>query len=407
MTCASQVESIGSMTSPCVAGCGLRAPRVRTMIADRITASQRMAAGQECQVRLDSVPDRDASGRIAHLIGLSISGTVRLTTSTTTNDAVPAYEVNGKFSNFFLEDVSGHQYLAAVDGRSMVDDVFFRNYHLGPNGVGNAGLATNIGTAQDNDVAVDFFFPFLSLHPKGMSLRGAIPLKAIKDRGDQALRFTVAALSGYTSVTDNGWQGTVTVFAHLVYLPLEYIDSGWQLEHYTLDDSSGKLRHADRIHEYAIIRGLGDEDIDLDGYAGISLQTGNDTLISAYSYTELLERNTRILASDLYADSTDAPVNYQNGSTYAILIPRSFRRPNMAAGPVTFNYATRNAANTRYLHRTILCQTKHRATELGRAVFRCGCGPEDGIRAQAVDENMMPTRTVVDPAAAFVLTNMA
>ncbi len=400
--CNGPVEGIGALTSPCAKGCGVRAPIVRRILADRVSVTSRMAAGQQVNFRLDSVPNRDSHQRIAHLIGFEIQGTLRLATTDTTNDAVPAYSCMAKLGNIFLEDVSGHQSLAAVDGRNLIDDRYFRNLSAGLLGVGCAGLAADVGAAQNNDLDWRLFFPFT---PMQGGLRGAIPLKAVKDRGESAFRATVASLPDtYTNVTDSGFTGTVNVFAIVAYLPAMLADSGWQLESYTEDDTSGRLRHADRMHEYIVIRPYeSDSNIDLTGYAGVTVQAGNDTIVSAYTSNNMSERDLLVLYSDLDSDLPSAGIN-DNSNGAVQLIPRAKSRKAMAAGPVTYNYATRADSTTRYLHRTVLCQNAHRMTELGRSVMGCSPTP-DKVKFETVNDKMGPEKLSRDPGATVIMTS--
>lgn len=405
-TCAPM--SVGSVTSPCVAGCGERAPIVRKVLADRVSVAQRMGLGQQVNIRMDSIPLKDSKGRIAHVVGVSFDGSIDVVTDTTTNEAVPAEQLYSKFGSIWLSDVSGHAYLAGIDGRGLTSDVWFRNFRLGPNGIGNAGLGANIGTGQSNVLPFNLFFPFVSL--RAPSLRGAIPLAAIVKRGVDAFRFTVTALvGGYTNITDGGFDGSyMNVWLHIVYLDALYVDGGWQLERYTQDGSSGSLRHADRLHEYAVTYPYEDEDanVDLTGYAGITFQIGNDVTIKALSAAEMVERNARIIEADLEAVQSDLPQETTGTALYQWL-PRAKTRKAMGAGVVAYDYATRSDTETTYLHRTVMCQKANRVREIASTVFGCGCEDVDTkTHAQPTDENGNPTSMRQDPAAALVMTHL-
>lgn len=398
-------DSIGSLTSPCQGGCGQRPPMARPFLVDRIQVANRASSvGDEVQVRLDACPSRDSKGRVAMVTGVSFRATVSLTTTDTTNEEVPGYQLFSKFGQIFLEDVSGHMYLAAVDGRNLIDDKFFRNGRLGPEGVGSLGLAADIGTAQANSVAVNLFFPFGALRGRS-SLKNAIPLEAIRQRGPQALRFQVASMAGtFTNVTDSGFTGTIYAYLHVVYLPFSDVNAAWQLENYTEDDQSGRLRHADRIHEYIVNRPYAEDGFDLTSYDGYNVQVGDFQTIRSLTDTEMRQFDTAVWARDLYAVPGDSDSLWGDATApadggYRFVVPPANKRLAMGSGVVTFNYATRGDSSTRYLHRTILCQNAFRAAEITRAVKDCGCKAHPVQKPMLVDEESRPVSGKVDPAA--------
>lgn len=405
MSCAT-ADGIGALTTPCQGGCGPKGPTRRYYLADRIDAATRMTAGQVVRAKFDGAPLRDTKGRIAHVTGFSLIGTLRLTTTTTTNEAVPGYQTLAKFSNFFLEDVSGWQYFSGnVDGRNLIDDVFMRNLRLTDRGVGSDGLEADVGTAQANDITIRLHHEFTPQDAFNPSLRGAIPLKALTDKTD-ALRFTVGALpESYTGVTDSGFQGTFELWLHLVYLDSMLAEPGWQLEYYQQTDTSGRLRHADRMHEYIAVRPMPEDDgsRDLSGYAGITVQNGDDVVVKSYSASDMNNMRENVFSTDIYSRPSDLPQLLTETIQYFMLVPRSRTKRGMPSGVVTYQYTSRSDSTTDYLHRTVACQNGNRAKELTRSVFGCQGDVDKVVDAVPVNDRGQPTTTAVDPGATLVV----
>lgn len=406
MTCTT--ASVGSLTSPCRQGCGNNAPIVRKVIADRIPVASRAQIGQTVNVKMDGVPSRDASGRIAHVVGFDLRGThhVSVPSGSSLTLVERSYAAAARIANIFLEDATGHMPLAGLpDGRALINDVYARHYRvpMGP-GVVPEPVGVDAGTLDDpSGTEFAIYFPFTPLDQA--TLRGAIPLSALKARGEGAFRFDIQSLTG--AAVDNGMSGTLTVRLHLVYLSSLYADSGWQLEHYTQDDTSGALRHSDRRHEYIALRRYPNpfaipDSFAEDGYQGITVQTGSDVVVAAHSSDEMLARADSLRMSALDArpgeqaawfdpnGNLGGPLFYQpDPDAFVPLIGRARTRRAMAAGPVTYNYAARSASNTGYLHRTVLCQSERRISEITRAQFGCGCSQGE-VSMLPVDEGGRP-----------------
>jgi hypothetical protein len=417
-------------------GCGRNAPPRFPVIMDRLPADTRVRNGQECVPDLRGVQTPDPLGRHAHVAGIKVEGTYRLTVPGATNDAIEAREMLALIGDIHLEDVSGWKYLSGgIDGRSLRDDVFFRTYSLDGETEASGGLESNAGIAT-YDVPVSLTFPLIrNVDAKGnpQDWQGLIPLAALQARkgsfkfkaGSTALAVDGAAATG---VTFTGFQGTVTVTFDLVWLPEVLFPPQWGLEHYTEDGLSGSLRYADRITEYAAVRHFGDDDGSelIDDYDGISISVGGVDLADSLSLAEHVRKDAWIIrgqhhgASGLVArfdglgsaylslpmrfPSADVPgigdpTSLQPDDANALmLVPQQRYREMMAAGRIGFRFASRTRETTRILHRTISCIDPMR---VAKVLESAACGSSRDVRkVTSSGEIVKPTG-----GAATVVTN--
>lgn len=414
------IDSVGSLVMPCAGGCGPRGPIVHRVLIDRISPN-RTANGQVCSVDFDSaaVPHRDRSGRFPHCVGVSIEGTVDLETTAATNDAVTPYAALRKLSSLWLKDCTGHAYLnGTLDGRSVAgDDRWFRNLRLGPAELGGNGLDVDVGAAQANEVAVNWYIPFTPSSVQRPTLRGLILYDSLRAAGREALRFTVSELTGFTSVTDNGFidSGLVRVWADIVYLDRPSIDSGWSLEGYTLEAANGRFYHADRMHEYIVNRPLPEDaaTVDLTAITGVTIQTGEDMLTASLSADEMAYRDQLTIAADLVANGDAWSATNPQGlaweveasptaqSEFTMYVPRSRTREGMPSGPAAYAFTSMTGNDQlRILHRTVLCPSEVRIQNTLRAL---GCAIDPSTPVQLIDESGKATHLGRDPGAMAIV----
>lgn len=408
MSCAAP-QGIGQVLENCVRGCGHRAPMRRLVLADRVEASRR-AIGHEVQVALRGIPSRDPQGRHAHVLSITLEGTYRVTVGDSTNDAISGLSMLAVWSDVTLTDLAGWRYFAGVDGRTLWEDVFFRHYrsvHALP-----GGLAADAG-ADDYDIDVSLTVPLTRVDHIGPTLEGAIPLASLQARGPEALTFKVGTPAGgaYTNVTNGGFQ-SMAVWVDVVYLPAVVIDAPWQVESYALELESGTVRHSDRLHEYLAIR-YREEDAGgllLDGTDGITVQAGNATVVPALSTSEMTARTGGIVRADMLSESGDLPLIDSNGVAQAwLVLPRSRSRKAMAAGPVSYQFSSRDRSATRWAHRTVACHSGDRARRILAAAglpAECECvALDDHNRPAPIKGNEHQPIAAVDNRA-MVMTNL-
>lgn len=401
--------SCGSV-SAALGGCGpvcspISAAR-KWLLADRVSAD-RCGLGMEVMVRLDAVPERDPYGRIAHVRGIRFVAEAELEVDGATNDAVSAYQLRSIWSQMFLEDAAGWQFWSALDGRTILDDQYFRHYRmvqwpaLYSTADGQAGafpLQTDLGLGEDIGAGtyrrtIELYAPLARESRNGNPMHGLIPLASLRAAKQGALRFTVrpdlpgapdgVSLTKLVRVVD-GIAGTTAdgleVWLDVVYLDAVVIDAPWQLQNYTLDTLQGELRHRGRTTEYAWIRYFPEDapqgatqtgQLAVNEHSGITLQIARSIELGGVSLHEAASRMLFTIANS--PDSAlvrqngaqELPIFTADGSGYTALMLVGAQPRNVApAGPVEFNYSSRPSVWTRYVHRTVTCHDPRRADSI-------------------------------------------
>lgn len=399
-------------------------------LADVIT-NARIVPGKRVQVKLESLNAQDSMGRYAHVRGLYFAALGVFTIAGATNAPVSAHQLRSVFQSLNMSDVTKHLYWPSIDARVVMDDQFFRigmranGAYLFSNQAGTVPFATGPQTNANLDIPEDagageyvreisFHAPFVVQRPDGRRGEGLIPLAALQREGVDSIYFTLAnAIAGapagiaFTGTTraEPGLETTdgMSVWADIVYLDKPQIDRAWTIDSYTLTEQSGSLLYGDRTHEYVEARyfpednGIvgGDISAPLLGHNGITLTAANWTVMPGMEngeaqfrgmleHASLWNSSPGVLnqpAGDLpYFLSTVTPGTEVSLGDFAPqsleLLPYRVGRKGSAAGILTFKYAQRPFAYTRYFHRTSLDLTPERVDLLTRAIK---CNPCSAI----------------------------
>lgn len=426
MGCEPTPDSIGSLVMPCGPSCGIMPPAARSVLVTRIPQEQLILGRPQQTIQFDScAPRRDSMGRHAYVTKIVFKGSVNLITGDVTNAAVPGYQVCGKIGSIFLRDCSGNLYLAGdVNGRDLIDDVWFRNYRLGTLGEGSPGLEADTGVAGDNTVPFELHFPLTPQGAHRPSMRGAIPLAALADADPTGLEWTPQALPldtggvAYEDVSDGGFNSDLEIWADIVYLKDPMVPAAWQVERYVKSVASGRYNHADRIHEYLAMRPMPAESdsIAIGSISGVTISLGNELIVKSLTTAQMLWRNQLLLDGDLYGRyDTDVPgpdvagVMRAEGLPlsdtdlgYLILIPRSRGVESMGAGAATYSYAASTGSTAfPYLHRTIACQNQGRINAVLGSMLN-GCSEPMKLPGAAINDAGQPVSLKANPAATLV-----
>lgn len=402
MSCGAASDGLGSI-APCQlgTGCAQAQPGRVTALVTKLDAATLSANGLVVQPDLRGLPSR-VGNKHAHVVGILIDGSFKVVIGDTTNAAVPLYAAMAAFGQIFLEDSSGHQYAAGIDGRDVQDDRWYRNRAFSqgdPGSVIDGGAANatwvkaNVGAASTITQPLSLYWQLSRMGYEGYGVDGAIPLAALQKRGIGALRWTAGIPQGtYTNVSfntgDAGFFGTVRVWFEIVYTDAYFADAQWQLENYTLAEVSGSLRHGDRVHEYAILRHRPEDTGGqaLTDYDGVTIQVNGQTTNSAMTLYEfetrehMLTRNT--MHGTLFTLYPGASTGQTNASAsidfskfnYSLSLVPYMDRMSQPSGLIQFSFATRSTHTlSRFLHRTIKCHTDQAITDVVRAGLG-GCG---------------------------------
>jgi hypothetical protein len=399
------------------------APRQRRwLLVDRVDVS-RARPGLTVNARLDGIPMRDSLGRIGHVAGLWIQAAGAFTLAAE-SDPVSSFRLLSIWDSIFLRRSDGWQYYnGTLDGRDMVDDVYFRHYRRArfPSGQDGFGSPTayptidlqtsGLGADGDDDVTVDmsWYTPLSQLGVNGLSLTGLVPVAALQLAGNNAFQFSILPNvkgAAPTGVTFNGLyidtlqtRAGINIWVDVVYLPATVVDT-WMLENYSLPESSGMLHWQDRVSEYVQMRFRDEDDVTgtaipagsgrflVNSFQNLSLQVaGFDELGGAYTRLEMMQRQAQIIMQSLDSDlesqnafealpvfgpcvptDTGTPADYQN----LILWGRMKEREACPAGPMQFNINGRLNSFTRFVHRTAPCLDERAAADIIKAA---GCQP--------------------------------
>lgn len=373
MTCS---QGLGAVQQNCAPACDNMPPVRDWYLADKIAESV-LVPGGTANVRLTGLQAFDSLKRVAMVTGIRLVGSIGLNVAGAVPVQVDAYNMLAQWGSIFLEDAAGWQYLAGVDGRDLWDDRYMRTSVVAGFDPLPAGFADPLDPG-DHEIRADLYFPLARpgvIGPAG--ILDSIPLAALQARGDSAFRFTSPAALAVpvADVTFQGFKGLTEIWLEIAYISDPVIDRPWQLETYETADTSGQLRHADRTHEYAAVRHFSSDNggMYIDDYGGITFQVNGQTIVSAYTLAQWNQRTFYKLANQggtgLLAQDSE-PILFSNGASRIGLIvgPASHARAGMAAGRVQFNFAERVRSKTRFLHRTIACQTVNHVTKIASTV---------------------------------------
>lgn len=383
-------------------------PGAREWILADMVDSSRLALGQQVQARLQSVPQRDSLGRYAHVRGILFAAKGAFTT-VDNNVAVGAYLLRSLYQNLHLEDASGHVYFDGIDGRTIIDDQFFRHWsvqqwpwlHAGIEGDVTSGgefpeITYDYGIQADSFpsqiVDLSLYIPLVSNADGASPLEGIIPLAALQNKGGNALRFNVGQSipTTPTGVTFTGFrnpnvtQQTTTgmeIWLDVVYLDHPVIDAPWTVEQYTINEQNGQLRYPDRITEYAAIRYFAEDNVSetnnngqlaVQGLNTFTLTVAGLSKVSGYTFEQMVRRQQLFAAtvpdSALSEGSAkrDLPLENPDGVVALILLPQR-QRATAPAGRINYNIATDPNDFIRFVHRTVGGQTPTRVNMMTQA----------------------------------------
>lgn len=358
-------NGIGWTAPVCAGGCDPHPPQRGWFRVDQISVS-RLAAGSQATVNLRSIPARDAQGRYAHVAGIRMFGTYRFVLADASTSAYSGYQQLTAFQNLYLEDASGWQYWAGLDGRQIYDDAWIRRRRTPSNtGALPADIAANAGAGNVDHVI--YLDAPLSRNPwaKGAAaLPGTIPLAFLQARGDSALTFVVSGASLVGAPTDVSGGGFVTnsleVWLDIIYADKLYVSKPAQLETYVITDLNGNLNRNDRTTDYAAIYGLPEDNGGqyLNDYGATTVAVAGQTITSAYTMSasgEMWFRAYAMFLNDPGWQDTSPSVNSSGSLRIMPLVMRGMDETGVAAGVISYQYASRTRTSSRYLHRTIGC----------------------------------------------------
>lgn len=439
------VASIAAALRACMP-CPAAPPTRHWILADRVSES-RAQPGFTIDVRLQGVPARDSVGRIAHVRGIFIYANGQFACAAN-NAPVSAYQLRSLIQSIFLEDVTGHAFWASIDARTLLDDTFFRHwagidFPFLASGTQGGNLSPYDAT-QDTDYGLpsfpngnptaeaelSFYHPLVTLGPGMNPLAGLLPLAALQRRSNQgSFRFKLGTQIagapsgvGFSGVLNGEGNAGLDVWLDVVYLPALAVDPAWNLDNYTLPDSSGILHKPEDASEHAIIRYF-PEDVpggNLSGQAACNLLDNLTLRIAGWTEMDGLsiqdartrsllfaasERDSALTRANAKQDLPWFVLGSQDASeiTALVLVPYRQRGMGEAAGELNFKWSTMGGNSfVRYLHRTIGCNEKDRVNALAEAVSCDPCSktiPTDAKGAPSSNGTTKSTLLVLDPQA--------
>jgi len=439
------VPSIAAALRACMP-CPAAPPTRHWILADRVSES-RAQPGYTIDVRINGVPARDSLGRIAHVRGIFIFAN-GIFDATPSSGPVSAYQLRSLIQAIFLEDVTGHAFWAAIDARNLLDDVFFRHWssldfpylaagtQTGANAPIDATQTADYGLplfpngATGYSAPIGFYHPLVTLGPGMNPLAGLIPLAALQRRSGQgSLRFKLGTVIAgapagitFTGVENGEGNAGLDVWLDVVYLPALAVGPAWNLDSYTLPDSSGILQRPEDATEHVQIRYF-PEDVPggtLNGQEAcnnldnLTLRIAGFTEMDGLSIFDARTRSLMFAASErdsaliranakndlpLYNPAPGGPPNL----TALVLVP--YRQAGMgeAAGDLNYKWSTMGGNSfVRYLHRTVGCNEKERVNAMAEAVECDPCSktiPTDARGNAAANGTTKATLLVLDPQA--------
>lgn len=439
-------EGIGMALRACGV-CSPTPPIGNWVIADQIDGSRAHPGGQvQARWQNGTTPARDSQGRIGHIRGLWFRGYVNLVVDGATNDAVTAYQLRSLWQAMTLESVAGWQYLSDVDGRTLLDDVYFR--HGGNIGWGqlqagvqalplpqitiNGGLPANVG-AGTYPIEFSVYFPLTTLGAGRSQFKGMIPLAAIQRWKNGGLRWrmgsviagnpagvqvgdTDAQIPGFLQPTHPDQAG-VELWVDIAYLPTVVVDSYWQVDYYPLAEFNAILANPDRRTEYAVLRHRpedGNEEVP-NGQAlaalyeqmtlqvsGFDIFAGENNLFIRDRGLAFMMRQKDSALNRLNAAQELPLVDAATGDPLALIWLPYATREASAAGDIAYRINTHpGIQEVPWLHRTDACHNGMRAAKTVRAT-RCGpCVSRSPVVGEDNDGTIKPNEPMVLKLAQF------
>lgn len=424
------IASISAALRACTP-CPAAPPSRRFVLVDRVPAS-RATPGMQVTVDLSAIPARDTLGRVAHIRGFYFDA-VGTFVCAANSAAKSAYQLRSVFDQFILQDVTGHMYLPNIEGRTLIDDTWFRHYAdqqwrylaagtqggaggaFGPSQTVDYGLAAGLNATVTRQLSV--YFPLATENPEYDPLAGLIPVAALQGIGQSqgALKFRIAPnVKGvqtgitFSGVTNVDAVAGLDVWADVVYLP-GVASTPWILDSYQLPQLTGSLPHGEASTEHAWIRFF-PEDAAVDAgqalvanlnlfqltTAGFNELTANMTTLAAFARRMDLTIASEPLGYLARANAKqDLPIRGVPGTdaTLQALMILGYRQAGTgeSAGPVIFGVATNpNQVQTRYVQRVVNCVTADWHGSLIEAAQCSPCG-------RSVCRGMAPNTTNGSP----------
>lgn len=408
MTAQSGYNSLGAAMRA-AAACKAK-PLSRNWVQADHVDSTRCRKGSACQIDLSGVPNRDSRGRIAHVRGILIAALAGVTLGAT-NDAVSAYQLRSLFGSLELTDSTGWKFFDTLDGRTILDDVFFRTgsqlqypvLRYGAQGPiipvasGDNGIGEDEG-AGATVVPCSLYMPLHNPRSSNPS-DGLVPLAMLQELG--ALRFTTQAqIAGAPAgVTFDGWKfidGTnddgFDVWLDVVYLDGAIVDAPWQLSEYLITVQDAKLPFADRETEYLWTRYFPEDTFNANppiagngqslaqSMEGLTLEVAGFPVFAGFRNVDASLRQQFFQGTDIdsaAADNNatrDLPIMTTAKVPLAMLLLPWRPRGHGASGAVRFKMQSRTPTATRLVHRTVTCHEASRAEAIAKALaLRPGC----------------------------------
>jgi hypothetical protein len=368
--CDTGASGVGGGPLNCGGGCANESPAAQWFLADRIAAT-RLVPGAQVTVNLRQVQPVDRFGRHAHVVGIRMNGVHRFTVTAGTNSAYSGYQQMAVWAAIVLEDVTGWQYLANVDGRLLIDDRWMRSFSAQVQGSTlpiddmPADIAANVG-ASNIDQNVQIYWPLTRAYARGHeAILDSVPLAMLQARGDSAFTFNAPAslVGAPTNIVPGGFQGLTEVWLKIVYLDKMFIDRPFQVETYVDNNLSGNLQRCDRTTEYANVIGYPEDNGGqfLNDFGAGTFQVAGETIASSLTLAQQQTRTFDIIADDpRYEDMNPSIRSGGFLRNLFVVGPTPRKRESMAAGVVGYLWTSRTRTFTRFMHRSISCQVANR-----------------------------------------------
>lgn len=366
-------------------------------LADRIEVSSRFGSGVTAQVDTSKIPLRDMSGRFAHVTDLVLATQVQFVSTVTTSVSVT--QQLGLIDQVYIEDVTGHQYIAGLDMRDARDDILVRQAGVLPTFLlTNAAYASATTDTTTATQTVYYQVQFSDFDVDGNPLiDGAIPLAAMRAHGNQAIRFRNAGAfkTTITSVTPS-FVNTVRAFLGIVYLDHLTWDSPWFLDNYTITENDGSLRYPEAITEYALLYPRPEDTggAVVTDYAGITVQQAGQIPKSAFTLAESWwhdvaqsqwDRSSTAAEAGAPASATPCVANVigsLSSERGLYLVHPQKNRKGSTYGTVSYSFTTRSThTNNRFLQRCVFPVNARRNLAMEAAAKLLNKGVEAQPRA--------------------------
>lgn len=398
-------------------------------LIDQMTKARGVSPGGTPYVNFNGWPAQDSLFRYCHVKSIKISGSVNLTTDGA-NAAVTAYQMRSLLQQFFLSDAGGHFYLAAIDGRTIVDDFWLRGAYRLPQPLDGAVPAAL--PAGVHRFRIDIELALVARFPGASPTEGIISLAALQQtNGSQGMRFTCAqGIAGNPAgiqlgdnpgnpanvvfVRDDGQEG-LDVWIEYVYTDQPIIDAPWSLREYQIAEQSSTLKSPNSKTEYAAVRYF-PEDAAL--FAGQQLAAGIDNVTlqvggMMFGQQRAIDMVRRQAFLEISAPESAAALGLANlalpaepGVTepYLMICPAR-PRETAPAGAIVYNFSTQPATFTRFIHRTCDCDTGERA---GRILDAIKCGASTCLQpSNPLTAGGTPSFGVSDPTAPKIVVPLS